>query len=103
MPALPNFDAMTLEEIEEWNIQQNAKIQTLRAEYRLSNPARAKRIAEQDLAEAVKWLTVAADASGRTMEAQAWYWLVDEMAADIGPRVPASPLPPSPPKHKHGE
>ena len=90
MPALPNFDAMTLEEIEEWNIQQNAKIQTLRAEYRLSNPARAKRIAEQDLAEAVKWLTVAADASGRTMEAQAWYWLVDEMAADIGHRVQAS-------------
>lgn len=84
----PDFEAMTLDELDAWNQQVNDRIQHFRHLYRLSNEPRARKVAALHLEEATNQLTAAAKASGRSLRDQAWHWL-NEGAEDPGHRIQA--------------
>ena len=89
MAELPDFDAMTLDEIDAWNVAKKAELLAKQAEYRSSNEARHRKVYEWHVNEAISQLTKAAERDGRTLVAQAWYWLVEENAVDPGHRIQA--------------
>lgn len=75
---MPDFDRMTLDEIDAWNVAKKRELLALQEEYRTSNDARHRKVLEALTAEAVKQVTAAAEASGRTIDEQVLYWLTDE-------------------------
>lgn len=70
----PDFEAMTLEELDEWNRQMKLKITALQAEYVKSNQPRRDKVAQLHYDEAVKQMQILADASGRTLQEEVEYW-----------------------------
>lgn len=72
--ATPNFDAMTLEELDDWNVAKKAEIRALQAEYDSSNEVRARKVMEAHVAEARKQMGILADASGRSILEEAEFW-----------------------------
>lgn len=74
MTPTPNFDSMTLEEIDAWNVATKQQIRDLQAVYDSSNEARARKVMEAHVAEATKQMQILADKSGRTLTEEAEFW-----------------------------
>lgn len=76
MPS-KNNSSMSLDEVEAAKLEIKNKIRELQTEYNELNDVRIVRVQEQHVVEAVRQLTRAGEASGRTVEQQAHYWLSD--------------------------
>jgi hypothetical protein len=85
--AIPDFEKMTLEEIDEWNVAKKAEIRALQAEYDLSNEPRIRKVIEANLAEARKQITAAAEKEGISPDEMARRWLEDTGRADPGHNI----------------
>lgn len=71
---MPDFDAMTIDEIDDWNAEKKSQILTLQEEYRQSNEPRQRKVAELHRDMAFVEMQKLADASGRTLVEEAEFW-----------------------------
>ena len=79
----------SLEEIDAERRIEKQAILAAQAKYRESANERKQAVEAAHYDEAIKQLTIAAEASGRTLDQQAWYWLSEENADDPGHRIQA--------------
>ena len=79
----------SLEEIDAERAVEKQAILDAQARYRKGADERKEAVEAAHYDEAVKQLTLAAEASGRTIDQQAWYWLSEENADDPGHRIQA--------------
>ena len=72
---MPDFESMTLDEIDAWNVAKKAEMAKLQQEYRASNAARHAKVQEAHLEEARRQMQLLADKSGRTLEEECEWWI----------------------------
>lgn len=72
---LPDFNAMTIEKIDEWKVAHKQKIEALQEDYNVANAARIEKVQHEHEQEAIKQIIEHAEAEGKAPVALAKEWL----------------------------
>lgn len=70
----PDFNTMTIDEIDQWNADKKAEIIALQEEYNQSNEPRQRKVNDMHREMAIAEMQKLADASGRSLTEEAEYW-----------------------------
>jgi hypothetical protein len=71
---MPDFESMTLEELEAHKLSLKRKIDEIHEEAREASEVQAEKIEESHREEARRQLQILADKNGRTLQQEAEYW-----------------------------
>lgn len=72
--TMPDFESMTIDEIDNWNMEKKAEILRLQEEYRQSTEPRQRKVNDMHREMAIAEMQKLADASGRSLQEEAEYW-----------------------------